>query len=237
MNDREPLVLISTSMATTYNFRAATSGLIGWACCTVNDTTGELTITSDWGNYGHRWNTDHLGSCAGGDRRTLTDFISVGSIDYLADKLMSREQIDRFDAEATMKEFRDMLRDKRRESKRWYAGLPRQAWEGPRDDEIDKDTARRLWDAIESLCIDVENTRNGGDWFVDGYFSRRDMADAGRLICDEPWNLIRTKPSGEYLAITTIVLPALVAACRDSSLRRSASHRVPGESHPTTEPS
>jgi hypothetical protein len=85
---------------------------------------------------------------------------------------------------------------------------------------MNKDTARRLWDAIESLAVDCENTRNGGDWFVERYFSSRDMEGAGRFICNEPWDLIRTKPSGEYVALTKIVLPALVTACRDADLRR-----------------
>jgi hypothetical protein len=217
----EPLILISTSTATTYNFRAAESGRFGWACCTVNDSTGELAITSDWGNYAHRWNVNHLGTDDHGVKTTLTSFLAGGSIEYIADKLTSREQRDRFDAEATVKEFRDLLRARRRESKSLYAGLSRPSWSGPRDGELDKVTARRLWDAIESVAIDAKNTRNGGDWFVDRYFSSRDMEGAA-LVCNEPWDLIRTKPSGEYLALIKIVLPALVEACRTADLRRVA---------------
>jgi len=41
----------------------------GWAIFTVNDATGEFIITSDWGNYSHRWNTSALGV------PTLTEFL------------------------------------------------------------------------------------------------------------------------------------------------------------------
>ena len=208
----EPLVMVSTSTATTFNFRGEHCA---WACCTVNDATGELAITSDWGNYAHRWNIDHLGKNHDDRLTTLTEFISGGSIEYLADKLMSREQRDRFDADATVAEFRKLLRDKRREAKRLYAGLPRTTWWSvTREGVLDKDAARRLWDAVESLAVDCENTHNGGDWFVERYFSARDMEGASALVCDEPWNLIRTKPSGEYLALTKLTLPALVEACK-----------------------
>lgn len=77
------LSLVSTQTAITYSFRAA-PGQFGWASCTINDTTGELLITSDWGNWSHRWSPDprHLGA------PSLTAFIGTrGDIDYLASKL------------------------------------------------------------------------------------------------------------------------------------------------------
>lgn len=48
------LTLVSTQAAVTFSFRA-TGGASGWANCTVNNATGELLITSDWGDWCHRW--------------------------------------------------------------------------------------------------------------------------------------------------------------------------------------
>lgn len=200
------LSLRSRSTAVTYSFRAA-DRMGGWACCTVNDATGELAITSDWGNWAHRWNISHLGTI-GGRNTTLTEFLGGGSIDYIADKLMSRDQRDRFDADATVAAFRELLREKRRDTKR-YGG--HWMWKYTSEPYLDKDTARRLWDAIRDLAYDVESSPGAVDLFIERY-TRRGMEDA-KLVCDEPWNLIRTKPSGEYLALTKTVLPALVAAC------------------------
>jgi len=202
----DPLVLKSVSTATTYNFRDQDGW--GWACCTVNDKTGELAITSDWGNYAHRWNIDHLGN---NGRTTLTSFIGGGQIDYLADKLTSREQRERFDADATVAEFRELLRERRREVKH-YGFRDRRP--GVPDPTLDKETSRRLWDAIQEIANDAEGSPVAGDRFVDRYFGDDRMGGAAEYVTDEPWNLIRTKPSGEYLALTKLILPALVDACR-----------------------
>jgi len=56
------------STATAYSFRFANGG---WAIFTVNDSTGELSIQSDWGEWAHRWHIGHLGS------PTLTKFIAT----------------------------------------------------------------------------------------------------------------------------------------------------------------
>jgi hypothetical protein len=100
------LELRSVSTATTYRF-VSSEQLGGWACCTVNDATGELTITSDWGNWGHRWHVDHLG------RPTLTAFIGDrGGGDYLANKLL-RGDGWRFSAEKTTQELRRRIVERR----------------------------------------------------------------------------------------------------------------------------
>jgi hypothetical protein len=88
------LVEILTS-ARTYRFRSA-EVLGGWALCTVNDSTGELLIVSDWGNWSCLWNPKHL------DSPSLTHFIADRrSYDYLASKLM-RGEFRVLDADATI---------------------------------------------------------------------------------------------------------------------------------------
>jgi hypothetical protein len=106
------LSLVATQTAVTYQFRAA-AGQFGWACCTVNDATGELLITSDWGNWSHRWSTDprHLGA------PTLTAFIGGrGSVDYLARKLQREGTAGRsWSGEATAAALRRRLCERRLE--------------------------------------------------------------------------------------------------------------------------
>lgn len=99
----------------TYSFK--TSGpWVSWALCTVNDATGELLITSDWGNWSHRWNTDprSLG------HPTLTAFIGErGDVDYLARKLQREGRGGlAFSAGATVKELRRLLCERRLEDGR-----------------------------------------------------------------------------------------------------------------------
>lgn len=110
-----PLRLVSTQTAITYSFRAA-PGEFGWACCTVNDATGELLITSDWGNWSHRWSADpkHLGA------PSLTAFIGTrGDVDYLARKLQREGKAGRrWSAAATARALRRRLCARRLEDGR-----------------------------------------------------------------------------------------------------------------------
>lgn len=70
------------SGAETYSFKASDGH--GWALCTVNDITGELQITSDWGSWSYRWHADPRSLGA----PTLTHFLGDRSdVDYLARKL------------------------------------------------------------------------------------------------------------------------------------------------------
>jgi hypothetical protein len=109
--------LISRSTAITYRFAADEHG--GWACCTVNDATGELSITSDWGNWAYRWNIAHLGGDRDKGEGTLTWFLSDRtSFDYLAGKLTTSEEQRCFDGDATLAVCREMLIEARREWKK-----------------------------------------------------------------------------------------------------------------------
>jgi len=215
------LDLTSTSTATTYRFKADVR--CGWACCTVNDATSELSITSDWGNWAHRWNIQHLGS------PSLTAFLSEGSFDYLADKLTTREEREIFDADATLEACREQLREARREWKNggettWSLRNMRLRNEGRwwevDDDALDKEAANRLWDEdLPRLCRDAESRSHGaGDAFVEGFF----RLSGGKRVTEEPWNLIRHRPSGAYHILKDAILPALAAACAAEHERRTA---------------
>jgi len=83
----------------------------GWAIFTINDVTGEFFISSDWGNYSHRWNPDPniLGE------PSLTYFLAkslVADPCYVIGKFKysSEDLRDRIDETATRKEFKKLLK-------------------------------------------------------------------------------------------------------------------------------
>jgi hypothetical protein len=191
MVDRR-LELVATSTATTYRFRSP-EPLYGWACCTVNDSTGELTITSDWGNWGHRWNTNHLGL------PSLTEFIADRTAcDYLAGKLVLGDG-RRFSAEKTTAALRRLIVERRRDR---YDGT------------LTRDVARELWDELGNLEDDCGDS-------CDLYFERL-PADFIDLVCSEPWHYSASEPTPEYRQLVGVILPALVEACRAEVARRAA---------------
>ena len=67
------------SVATSYGYRF--TDYSGWAIFTVNDSTGELSLQSDWGNFSYRWNTGALGK-----GKTLTTFLAGTNSHYVAEK-------------------------------------------------------------------------------------------------------------------------------------------------------
>ena len=100
------LELASSTLGTAdvYSFRFKR----GWAIFTVNDATGEFFITSDWGDWTHRWNIDALG-CP-----TLTEFIRRGDCHYLAGKLGYCKGVNgtkELDLEATKKAIADAIHE------------------------------------------------------------------------------------------------------------------------------
>lgn len=125
--------IYTKSRATADVYRFVFKGyLSGWVIFTICDATGELSVQSDWGCWGHRWNTDHLGNGA-----TLTEFIrdrDPEHADYLANKLsysMPADSRDVPDEEGTEEAIRTHILESRRSL------------------AISKDLAREAWDDVE----------------------------------------------------------------------------------------
>jgi hypothetical protein len=184
IGDKFSMALVSVSTATTYSFNTEPRDY-GWALCSVNDQTGELSVVSDWGNWAHRWNVRHLGAPS---LTHLIGSLSPRSVDYLADKLTSYEERHRFCPEKTVAAWRGDVLTRRR------------------GEEIDRETARQLWDDLGEMA--------SVDHFDD--FLRRfwDIDNHEEIFSDHPCNHIRTEPTGAYQVLLERILPALVEACR-----------------------
>lgn len=231
------LALISTQVATTYVFQAA-PGELGWANCTVNDATGELSIQSDWGSWTHGWSPDPkvLGA------PSLTAFIgSRGDVDYLARKLQ-REGRDgrRWSVAGTARALRRQLCKRRWEDGREQLasrlepeemavermlhdkeGLPvlsyryidAPTWNDPHRKErlpyLTRDTGRRLWNAIGRSADDCGLS---AEQFFEQVLRLEGFTD---YVTDEPWQYGVSEQTPEDRALREIVLPALIQACRE----------------------
>lgn len=216
------LVRTSTS-STTYEFRVV--GDLGWALCTVNDGTGELLITSDWGNWTNLWcaSPHALGAA------TLTHFIAErNAVDYLADKLLGRRGSSEFDVEGTVAYFRKQICTRRladgqeRNSRLRGYGDERDQAIAIRNGYLDKSyggreyltasAARYLWDEIESLGNDVSD--DGSPSTLTLFVERFCQLGNYQLISEEPWEECQTRETHSSKILRLTILPALVGACR-----------------------
>lgn len=99
----------TVSKPTAYSFRFKGYSC-SWAIFTINESTGEFLITSDMGNFSHRWN---MGAIAGGN---LTEFIGNNTnTNYLVGKLKvgSNSSLleDHIDEEETKKTIIEYAKD------------------------------------------------------------------------------------------------------------------------------
>ncbi len=196
------LVQILTS-ARTYHFRS-TEVLGGWALCTVNATTGELLIMSDWGNWAHRWNPKHLG------KPSLTHFIAErNGCDYLADKLIGRNNSWVIDVDATIAKWRRRLVDQRLQEGRCRSICD----SGP----LSARRAREIWEALGSL-FDSSNEAI--------FIEHALQIDGIHWISSEPWEDTVHSYSQEYKVLVDFLLPALAEACRQTLKERASSHEA-----------
>lgn len=202
------------SGAITYQFRVDDKDL-GWALCTVNDATGELAVCSDWGNWQNLWgaNPKHLGA------ENLTAFIAnrcANDCHYLANKLTSPEQRNRFDPHETVRAFSRRLCERRLalgreyERMRWttdpwhldtFHGTP-----------LTRELAREIWDRLHGELSDTRDTTLFVERFmqIDGYWH----------VSEEPWEQTQDTPDFCYTVLLESILPALVKACQDTVAER-----------------
>lgn len=184
------MVQTGRSAALAFHFRSAPAAPSifgsGWALCTLNNRTGELTVCSDWGDWTHRWNVDHLGS------PSLLHFIgdrTRGSHSYIAEKLCKRQEREQFSPEKTVAEWRRCILERRREG--WRL-MPREV-------------ARQLWDELG----EIEREDDVRD-FVDAFYK----IDHSELIfSDGPSEHLRYESTSAYLVLLHSIIPALVGAC------------------------
>lgn len=172
----------SKSTATAYRFTA--SSMFGWAICTINDETCELAVQSDWGAWAHRWP-------AAGLTGTLTEFIAQrtsGEYEghYLADKLCSREQRERFSPGRTVDSMQRRIIERRREG------------------HATRDRARELYDHAEYL-------RDTDD--MHDFVAEMDFSETPDWVFDRCED-IQMEPTNSYLILRDAILPALIRATR-----------------------
>lgn len=141
------LTLRSDSQGTAEYFRFTFEPL-GWAIFTINEKTGEFTITSDWGHYAHRWNPDHTGS------PSMKHFIVTAGSHYIVNKLcynVHRQDKEQFQHDRS----KDALRS--------------QLIEWRRDGQLSKAKARHLWAELDDVfyqadCWDEEESYIVQNW-------------------------------------------------------------------------
>lgn len=196
MHDPKLTLVATLTDARTYSFQS-TDKLGGWALCTVNDTTGELLLVTDWGNWAYRWNPKHLG-CP-----SLTHFIADrNGYDYLANKLLDQMTAWVIDADATIKKWRGRLAKARLAAGRRYAVMPYCL-----DDQtpLTASFAREIWENLGSLYEVSTHER----LFID----RAQQIDGIAWVSDCPWDDITHRYSHIYRLLVDFLLPALASAC------------------------
>jgi hypothetical protein len=205
--------------ARTYYFRAVDPHW-EWCYATVNDATGELAITSDWGNWSYVWGTRHFGV------PTLTHFLALRDggkdwtdHDYVANKLLGRNDAHCLDVDATIKRWRKDLCERRLAYGRRLARLPKcladreymdPLYEAPSEmPMLTKDAARQLWEDIGNLADDANHEPIFIEHAcqIDGFC---------HWVSSEPWETTQHGYSHIYQVLTRIILPAVAKACHDT---------------------
>lgn len=229
--------------ATTYSFETEGEEFKSWALCTVNDHTGEVLITSDWGSWSHRWHAspEALGA------PTLTAFIGTrADVDYLARKLQKEGRNGTcFSAPKTARELNRLLCARRLEDGReqlenrlepedfdcgrlpnhymssyTVAGLPLFSHcTVPAPTWKDSTRTERLpyltAEKARELWDAIESLGNECDRSSDLFWERLPAIPGFTdYVTDEPWEHGQTEQTFEDKALRDIVLPALIEACK-----------------------
>jgi hypothetical protein len=258
MKNLPKLVLKSAkSSAVTYSFETEGDGFKSWALCTVNDMTGELLITSDWGSWSHRWNASP--SALG--YPTLTAFIGDrADVDYLARKLQREGRGGQvFSTRGTARVLRRLLCERRLNAGRCQlenrlepddfvdgkplprlrdrytdGGLP--LYSGKTvlaPNYYERDRTEQLpyltAEVARRLWDAVDGLADALDRSNGDLFYERVMSIDGfaEYVTDEPWEYGQTEQTVEDKALRDIVLPALIEACRNTLFAKKETDPCP----------
>jgi hypothetical protein len=154
----------------------------GWVTFIIDDALGELSVQSDWGCWGHRWNPDHLGPSHNG---SLKHFLSHSGRCYVANKLsycMPTDQREVPDLETTEEEIKKRILEARRAR------------------EIDADDARDLWSDAEYTVSAYESGHDAA------YHA---MSDELSNFLEDTWEYFATKDSPNLVILRERLLPFL----------------------------
>lgn len=181
---------ISVQTAKAYGFTFEEP--FGWAIFTINDSSGEFSIQSDWGNWSHRWNVNHLGVDKN-IKNPLTHFIADrGDAGYLAKKLYNGREMKRFSPENTEHEWRKMVLQSRREG------------------YLKKEAAREIWDDIGQLDFSDAHSLNNSIYHLDGKELNR--------FFDPFWDYLFDENVPEATILTYHLLPFFINYLRKEVL-------------------
>lgn len=250
MPSKVPKLILTSAKAASVTYSFVTEGdettFRSWALCTVNDQTGELFITSDWGSWSHRWHAspEALGA------PTLTAFIGGRSdVDYLARKLQNEGRAGvRFSSTGTVRELRRLLCARRLEDGREQferrlepedfvdgqlpghlmlhyteSGLPLLSHRSIDSPTWQEPTRKEYLpyltaDAARGLWDSIEGAVGECSPNRDLVFDRlRNLPGFVEFVTDEPWHHAVSEQTPEDKALRDIVLPALIQACKDAT--------------------
>lgn len=111
---------------------------LSWACFTVCEARHIFSVTSDWGHASATWPTNALPDR---DDDALKRFLAGADADYVLRKLADNQPVlkarTEFDADATRREFRDLVLEQRR------------------DRSLTRSHARQLWHDVDDFLADV----------------------------------------------------------------------------------
>lgn len=201
---------VTVGTSDVYSFRF--SDPFGWAIFTVNDSTGEFQIQSDWGQWQFRWNTDYLGESHVKSGRPLTHFLADGNDPwYVTMKLgynKPRSFAEEFSDDNTKQEFRRQIAEARKET------------------ILSKDEARLIWneadewfntydlDSDAGRVMAVEEMRTCHSALYDFLTGRE-----GHMLNQDVWESFQYGPSWEYTFLVHRLLPFFFAYLRDEILK------------------
>lgn len=214
------LRLISSIVsARTYGFSAVTDDgkhTLGWAYATVNDRTGELVITSDWGNFSHIWSPDpkHLGAA------DLTEFIGrMSDPHYIVDKLLGKSDGREFSAEKTTERLIEDLKEIRRDHIERWGRKPALDAAG----RVQFSYPHRYYlthERFEELCEELREIEDTGTGEAACAVYLERIPQGVHDFLSDIWERCATEETWTSKHLRSFIVPAVIAACREEMERR-----------------